>query len=121
MSAHSCTLRAGHCSLTVTGWLRIPRDSTQFARQEMIRRPWSAYRQLTILELLGGAAVTVLVLLHRLGIDQVGNIDQHPVGIYSLTTNLFLQRVKHLVYLYRQGPRLGLAFTILGRLLPQLQ
>ena len=47
----------------------------------MIRRPGPSNDHLAVLELLGGRAVSVLVFFNGFGIDQVGNIEQHSVGV----------------------------------------
>jgi hypothetical protein len=44
--------------------LGVARDRAQFARQKMIRRPGPADQQLAVFQLLGGAAIAVLILLH---------------------------------------------------------
>ena len=71
-------------SLAVTSY------GAEFPRKEMIRWPRAADGQLAVFQLLGGTGITILVFLDRLGIDQVGNIDQHAVGIDALAADLFL-------------------------------
>ena len=96
--------------------LGAARDRSQLAWQEVIRRPGPADDQLAILQLLGGTAIAVLILLHRLRVNQVGDVDHHPIGVDSLATNLFFEGVEHLVDLDRQAARLGLTFAVFGSL-----
>src|SRR5438105_14112376 len=88
----------------ILGISAISGDGAELARQEVIRRPRSTDRHFAVLELLGSGAVAVLILLHALCIDQVGDVDQHPLGSDLLAANFFFQRVKQLVDLYRQRP-----------------
>src|SRR6266550_5378089 len=94
------------------GALRITRYRPQFPGQKMIRRPGPADGDFAILQLLGGTAVAILVLLDGFRLNQVSNIDQHAAGINTLAANLFLKRIEHFMYLDGQGPCLGLALAI---------
>ncbi len=100
--------------------VRVARDRAQLAWQEMIWRPGSADSQLAILQLLGGAGIAVLIFFHRLRIDQVGDVNQHAIGVDPLAADLFFQRIEQLVDLNGKRPRLGLAFAVLGSFLAQL-
>src|SRR5579864_3221336 len=86
----------------------------------MVGWPRAADRYLAVLELLGGGRVAVLVLFHALGVDQVGNVDEHAFRSDFLAAHFFLQRVKQLVNLYRESPRLGLALALARRFDPKL-
>src|SRR5258708_35249862 len=86
----------------------------------MVGRPGTGHDHLAILELLGGRAVAVLIFFDRLGVDEVGDIEQHSVGIDLLATDFFLERIEELVHLDREGPGFGLAFALAGCLLPKL-
>lgn len=55
--------------------LAITCDRAQFAGQEVIGRPGTTDRELTVFQLLGGGSVSVLIFLDRLRIDQVGDIN----------------------------------------------
>src|SRR6266481_2370802 len=81
--------------------LAIAGDGAHLPGQEMIRRPGTGHNHLAILELLGGRAVAVLIFFDRLGVDKVGDIEQHAVGIYLLATDFFLERIEELVHLDR--------------------
>ncbi len=86
----------------------------------MIRRPGTGHDHLAILELLGGRAVAVLIFFDRLGVDQVSDIEQHSVGVDPLATDFFLEGVKELMHLNREGAGFGLALALARRLLAQL-
>src|SRR5690242_6837106 len=64
----------------------------QLAGHEVIGRPGTADHHFAILQLARRRALTVLVLLHRARIDEVGDIDQQPAGIDLLADDLLLQR-----------------------------
>src|SRR5215470_6696049 len=86
----------------------------------MIGRPRTTDRKLTILQLLGGCVVSVLIFFYRLGIDEVGNVDQHAFRIHLLAADLLFEGIEQLVYLHRDGPRLGLTLAVPRCLDPQL-
>src|ERR1019366_4488186 len=92
----------------------------QLFRQEMIWRPRSAYYHLAVLELLGGRAVAVLILLDRLGVDQVGYVEQHAVGCDALAAHFFFERIEKFVDLHGEGASFGLAFAVARGLLAEL-
>src|SRR5215468_10771443 len=106
--AHYCTFAAGHCftfpekretppcrqGSWVNARLTVARHRPQLAGQEVIRRPRPADGQFAILQLLRGHVVAVLVFLNRLGINQVGDINQHSVGSDFLAANFFLERIE---------------------------
>src|SRR5260370_19203627 len=87
----------------------------------MIRRPRTGYDHLAVLEVLGGCAVTVLIFLDGLGVDEVSDIEQHSVGIDLLAADFFLERVEELVHLDGKGAGFGLAFALTRGLLPELE
>src|SRR5208282_5513324 len=100
--------------LTVSGY------GAHLTGEEVVRRPWTGYEELAILELLGGGAVAVLIFLDRLGVDEVGDIEQHAVGIDLLAADFFLEGVEELMHLDGEGSGFGLAFALTGRLFAQL-
>src|SRR5208337_2407287 len=94
--------------------LAVSGHGTQLPGQEVVGGPGSADSHLTVFQLLGGGGVAVLVFFNRLGIDEMGDVDEHALGGNLLAAHLFFQRVKQLVYLYREGTSLGLAFALPG-------
>jgi hypothetical protein len=79
---------------------RALRHGPELTRQEVIRRPRPADRDLAILELLGGVGIAVLVFFDGFGINQVGDVDEHSVGIDPLATDFFLERTEQPVHLH---------------------
>ena len=100
--------------------LAVTRHSTQLAGQEVIRGPRAAYSHFAVLKLLGGRRVTVLVFFDALGVDQMGDVDQHALRRDLLAADFLLERVEELVYLNGKGPGLSLAFALAGGLDPEL-
>src|SRR5581483_11422515 len=86
----------------------------------MIGGPGAADQQLTILELFTSRAVTVLIFQHGLGINQVGDVNEHAVGVHLLATDFFFERIEELVNLGGQSAGFGLAFAVAGSLLAEL-
>jgi hypothetical protein len=74
--------------------LTVSSHGTQLPGEEVIRRPWSANRYLTILQLLGGCVVAVLIFLNRFGIDEMGDVDEHALRRNLLATYFFFQRIE---------------------------
>lgn len=103
-----------------TDLLTVAGDGAQLAWQEVIWRPGAADYQLAVFKLLGRRRIAVLVLLHGLGLDQVGDVDQHAVRRDPLATDLFLQRIEKFVDLDGESASLGLAFPLARCLLAQL-
>src|SRR5690348_9959260 len=95
-------------------------DGSQLAGQEVIGRPGAADQELTILELFAGRAVTVLIFQYGLGINEVGDINEHAVGVHLLATDFFFEWIEELVNLSGQSARFGLAFAVAGSLLAEL-
>src|SRR2546427_13193550 len=91
------TLPANNRYPECSGGLAVARDRAQLARQEMVGWPGAAYNQLAVLQLFCCGGIPVLIFFHRLGINQVGNVDQHPVRGYLLTANFLVQGVEELV------------------------
>src|SRR5215469_88247 len=87
-------------SLGKAGFLAIPSYSPELSGQEVIRWPGAAYGHFAVLQLLGSSVVPVLVFLHTLGVDQVGDIDKHPLGSDLLAANFFLERIEELMNLH---------------------
>src|ERR1700722_4154354 len=86
----------------------------------MIRRAGAPDRHFAILQLLGGAAVAVLIFFHAFRIDQVSDVDQHPLRSHFLAANFFFQGIEQFVDLHGKSARLGLALTFPRSLHPQL-
>src|SRR5579863_3750300 len=101
--------------------LAIAGNCSQLAGQEVIRRPRTANGHFAVLQLLGCRGVAILVLLHALGVDQMGDVDQHPFWCDLLAADFFLQRIEKLMHLDRQSAGLGLALTLAGRFHPELR
>jgi len=102
------------------GLLAVAGDGAHLPGQEMIGRPRAGHDHLAILELLGGGAVTVLIFFDRLGVDEVGDIEQHAVGIDLLAADFFLERIEELVHLDGEGAGFGLALALSASLLAEL-
>src|ERR1019366_9101363 len=100
--------------------LAVAGDGSHLAGQEVVGRPGTGHEELAVLELLGSRAVAVLILFDRLGVDEVGDIEQHSVGIHLLAADFFLEGVEELVHLDGEGASFGLALALSGRLLAQL-
>ena len=56
-------------------FLGVTRDHAQLTGQEVVRRPGSADGQFAVLQLLGGAAVAVLIFFDGFRVNQVGDVD----------------------------------------------
>ena len=56
-------------------FLGVARDHAQLTGQEVVRRPGSADGQFAVLQLLGGAAVAVLIFFDGFRVNQVGDVD----------------------------------------------
>jgi len=67
---------------------------------------------LTILELLGGAAITVLVFFDGFGIDQMADVEQHSLRVYFFTADFFFEGIEHLVDLDGEGAGFGLSLAV---------
>ena len=63
----------------------------------MIWRPGTADHELAVFQLLGRAAVPVLIFFDGFRIDEVCDIDQHAVGVDSLAADFFFERIEKLV------------------------
>src|SRR5450755_330965 len=113
--------RKGACEINGNTLLAVARHCPHLTRQEVVRRPRTGHHHLAVLQLLGGRAVPVLVFFDGFGIDQVGDIEQHSVGIHLLTADFLFQRIEEFVYLDRKRARLGLAFPLPRSLFTQLQ
>src|SRR5881275_599863 len=94
-------------------------NSTELAGHEVIRRPWTADDNFTVLELPRRSGIAVLILHDCFFIDQVSNIELHGARITFPATDLLFQRREQLVHLDRECARLGLAFALPCSLLTQ--
>src|SRR5579871_2442913 len=74
--------------------LAVPRHSAQFPGLEVVGRPGATDQYFTVFQLLGSHVVAILIFVHRLVLDEVGDIDQHAVGINLLAGNLLVQGVE---------------------------
>src|SRR5216684_212778 len=83
--------------------LAIPRHRPQLHGQEVVGGPGSADGYFAVLQLLGGAGVAVLVFLDRLGVDEMGDVDEHALRGNLFAAHLFFQRVEQFVDLDREG------------------
>src|SRR6202022_4220731 len=101
--------------------LAISYHCAQLAGQEVVRWPRAADRHFTVFQLLGGGAVAILVFFYRLGIDQVGEVNQHARGSDLLAADFFFQRIEKLMHLHRERTGLGLALAFTGSLHPKLR
>lgn len=63
------------------------------SRREVVRRPWSRQRDLHVFELPHCQVVSGLVFLDALGIDQVGDVEEHA-GLNLLAGYFLIQRVE---------------------------
>src|SRR5438045_9689636 len=87
--------------------LTVPHHRPELSRHEVVRRPWAANHHFAALHLCRGAIESILILLNRLVLNKMRNIDQHPARLVLTATDLRLQRSKHLPQLYRPSSRLG--------------
>ncbi len=106
-------MAARHGPLQKQGNLAVAGYRAKLAGQEVVGRPWTADGHFAILKLLGCRAVPILILFHALGVDQVGDIDQHALGRDLLAADFFFQWIEQLMDLDRESPsfRLTLAFS----------
>src|SRR5271170_6742790 len=111
----------GNRRLKVCDGLAVSGHGTQLPGQEVVWGPGSADGHFAVLKLLGGGAVTVLVFLNRLGIDEMGDVDEHALRSNLFAAHFLFQRIKQLVDLHREGAGLGLAFAVAGSLDAQLR
>ena len=95
-------------------------NGTELAGHEVIRRPWTADDNFTVLELPSRSGIAVLILHDCFFIDQMSNIELHGARITFPATDLLFKRGEQLVHLDRECTRLGLAFALPDGLFPQL-
>ena len=98
--------------LAYVGCLAITSHGSDLAREEMIRGPGTGHNHLAIFKLFSGGAVAVLLLFYRLRVNQVGDVEKHPVSVDLLAADLFLERIEELVYLDEESACLGLPLTL---------
>src|ERR1700730_13757486 len=87
----------------------------------MVWWPRAADRHFTVFQLLGGGGVAILIFFYRLGIDQVGDVNEHACGSDLLAADFFFQRIEKLVHLHGERPGLSLALALTGSLHPELR
>ena len=82
------------------------------AVDEVIRRPRARELHTAIFEFERSRRVFVLVALHGLVVDKVGDIEQHLASIHALAGDLFSEREEHTMHLDRESTRLRLPFAL---------
>src|SRR5215469_9025274 len=87
-------------------------DGAQLTRHEVVWRPGAGYRHMAIFEMTRGRVIAVLVLGYGVGIDQVGEVDEHAARVGALADHVLFQGRKQLVHLHRERPRFGLPFAV---------
>src|ERR1051326_7744062 len=100
-----CTTSAAQKNKPIAGmrpWAHRKQESlavtsyrAQLPGQKVIRRPRTADRHFAVLQLLSGGAITVLILFHALGVDEVGDINQHALRSDLLAAHFFFQSEEH--------------------------
>lgn len=96
--------------------LAVAGDGAQLAGQEVVRGPRAADGDFAVLQLFGSGAIPVLILFHALGVDQVGDVDEHALGSNLLAADFLFQRIEQLVNLDGKGAGFGLALAFAGSL-----
>ena len=78
----------------------------------MVRRPRATHYDLNSRQMAARHLVAVLIFLHLLVVDEVGNVDQHVAGLYFAAADVLVERIKDLIHLDRKGAGLGLALSL---------
>jgi len=86
---------------------------------EVIGRPRAGNLHLAIAQGGAGGGELVLVALHALAIDQVGNIQDHLPALGEPAADFLIQRIEEPVHLETDGPRACLALSLPHRILSQ--
>jgi hypothetical protein len=89
------------------------------AVHEVVRGPWAGELHAAIFELKRGRGVLILIPLHCLVVDQVGDVEKHLAGVHALTGDLLSQGQKHAMHLDGEGAGLGLALALTAGTLTQ--
>ena len=82
------------------------------AVDEVIRRPRARELHAAVFEFERRRGVLVLVALHRLVVDKVGDIKQHLASVHALAGDLFGERKEHAMHLDGERTGLGLPLTL---------
>ncbi len=91
--------------------------STREPVYEMIGRPGPGHLHLAILHHCAGCGELVLIALHVLAIDQVGDIENHFASLGEAAADFFIKRGKQPMHLEGHRTGSGLAFALAcGRL-----
>ncbi len=89
------------------------------AMHKMVRRPGAGELHAAVFEFERGRGVLVLVALHCLVVDQVGDIKQHLASVHTLAGDLFGERKEHAMHLDGESTCLGLALALTAGALAQ--
>jgi len=84
------------------------------AVHEVIGRPGAGELHLTVAHHGTGGGELVLVALHVLAVDEVGDIENHLAGFGEAAAYFFVQRGEQAVHLEADGAGAGLAFALAG-------
>ena len=79
--------------------LAVADYSAELAGHEVIWRPGTAHHQFASFDLVGRKAETVLIFLHALSLNEVGDVDHHGLAI-AAAADFFFQRMEHAVHLH---------------------
>src|SRR3569833_3579009 len=95
--------------------------STGEAVDEVIGGPWPRELHLAILHHRAGGLELVLVTLHALPLDEVGDVENHFAGFGEAAADFFVQRHKEPVHLEADGPGPCLALALTGSRLAEIR
>ena len=90
------------------------------ALNEVVRGPRAGELHLAFLECFAGADELVHVALDALGLDEVGDIEQHLAVVHGATGDLFILGREEALHLDRDGTTFGLALALPGSSFPQV-
>src|SRR5271170_2623570 len=89
------------------------------AMHEVVRGPRAGELHAAVFELKCGRGVLVLIALHGLVVDKVGDIEKHLAGVHAFAGDLFGQRQEHAMHLDGEGSSLGLTLALTAGALAQ--
>jgi len=84
------------------------------AVDEMIRRPGAGELHLAVAHHSAGGGELVLIALHVLAVDQVGDVEDHLAGLSEAAANFFIEGNEEAMHLEADGAGAGLAFALAG-------